>query len=200
MKKAFELLREIKSVTISTTDGEKPYARIIDIMQVDEEGVYFSTLASKPFYKQLIANENISITAMNKDYVQIRLEGKAVQLDDELIDQFRENNPAIVELFPNRDSGWKAFRIADGKGEIFDLSGKEVKLKRERFSFGNATVKIAGCYIREDCIECGECIEECPFGAISVGSPYKIDENYCDECGICERLCPVKAIDLPKGM
>jgi len=43
--------------------------------------------------------------------------------------------------------------------------------------------------ITDDCIACGACMEECPNGAISSGSPYKIDPDLCLDCGACESAC-----------
>ncbi|MBW1806489.1 MAG: 4Fe-4S binding protein [Deltaproteobacteria bacterium] len=113
-----------------------------------------------------------------------------------------ENNPDLANLFPDETSRstLKPYFVYRGKGEIFDLSGEERKMQRERFSFGGYSVNLAGCFITEDCTACGICLDACPFGAISEGEPYVIDTRYCDECGVCYSLCPVDAIELPKGM
>ncbi|WKZ33275.1 MAG: 4Fe-4S binding protein [Thermodesulfobacteriota bacterium] len=47
--------------------------------------------------------------------------------------------------------------------------------------------------ILEECIACGACLPECPEGAISEGTPYKIDHRLCTECGACAEVCPVDA-------
>lgn len=47
--------------------------------------------------------------------------------------------------------------------------------------------------ILEECIACGACLPECPEGAISEGTPYKIDPRLCTECGACAEVCPVDA-------
>ncbi len=48
--------------------------------------------------------------------------------------------------------------------------------------------------ISTECIECGSCMSECPVGAISEGSPYKIDAAKCTDCGACAGVCPADAI------
>ncbi|RJR39608.1 MAG: (4Fe-4S)-binding protein [Deltaproteobacteria bacterium] len=48
------------------------------------------------------------------------------------------------------------------------------------------------------CVQCGECLEWCRFGAIS-GS-LEINHLVCEGCGVCWYLCPAKAIDFPDNL
>jgi MinD superfamily P-loop ATPase len=48
----------------------------------------------------------------------------------------------------------------------------------------------------ELCMECGICLENCRFDAISLDIKYKIDQFACEGCGVCELVCPVKAITM----
>jgi len=57
--------------------------------------------------------------------------------------------------------------------------------------------------IREDdCINCGRCVEECCFDAISypvmdsgvTADTPVINPLFCEGCGVCFRICPVEAI------
>jgi uncharacterized pyridoxamine 5'-phosphate oxidase family protein len=48
-KEALELLREIKSVTFATANDGQPSARIIDVMSVEEDGLYFLTARGNRF-------------------------------------------------------------------------------------------------------------------------------------------------------
>ena len=52
--------------------------------------------------------------------------------------------------------------------------------------------------ITDKCEGCGGCKDECPQGAITAGSPYKIDPDACIDCGACESTCPASAI-IPAG-
>lgn len=52
--------------------------------------------------------------------------------------------------------------------------------------------------IGRDCVACGRCVKECPFGAISVykGLYAVVDQNKCIGCGKCMRVCPAGVIGL----
>jgi Pyruvate/2-oxoacid:ferredoxin oxidoreductase delta subunit len=47
------------------------------------------------------------------------------------------------------------------------------------------------------CIDCGDCEEACPFGAIqSMTGSYEVDRSVCMGCGICVDLCAQGALEL----
>lgn len=48
---------------------------------------------------------------------------------------------------------------------------------------------------QEKCIQCGQCVELCRFGAIS--DDFRVDPIDCEGCGVCADLCPENAIDFP---
>jgi len=50
----------------------------------------------------------------------------------------------------------------------------------------------------KSCTGCGNCLEVCPPGAISLQNEVAfITEDLCEECGFCASACPVGAIDIP---
>ncbi len=46
-------------------------------------------------------------------------------------------------------------------------------------------------HILAECIECGACVPECPEGAITEGTPFRVLAKLCTECGACAEVCPV---------
>ncbi len=45
------------------------------------------------------------------------------------------------------------------------------------------------------CTACGECVEECPSGAISMQeNKADIDMEGCIRCGLCHDICPEEAV------
>jgi uncharacterized pyridoxamine 5'-phosphate oxidase family protein/Pyruvate/2-oxoacid:ferredoxin oxidoreductase delta subunit len=204
-RKALSMLRELKSVVFSSVLDGHPQSRIIDIMVQDDEGLIFTTGKIKPFYRQINKSNHIAITGMTSDYVQIRLTGEIMELDQMTMDGVYENNLEFGKLFPEKNDMdyFQVYRVYKGKGELFDLSGVDVKMQRVRFAFGGENVNKAGCTITDSCITCGSCFDVCPFSAISLNDDtgvYEIDDKYCDECGACYYSCPVDAIELPAGL
>ena len=52
---------------------------------------------------------------------------------------------------------------------------------------------------RDECIGCGDCVEVCPFGSLSLDDEdiVVVDET-CTACGACLPECPVEALSLPE--
>lgn len=138
LKELYELIDEIGCFTFSTM-GEKGeiQSRIAHFNGFDEEGIYFRTMTSKPYYR-----------------------GK-------------------VDVFDTD----------------FELTRRDHKVLRTRFSFNGYEFNLAGPRITNKCIECGLCKQTCSFNAIEAGSPYKINPSRCDDCGMCMHVCPVNAIE-----
>lgn len=77
-ERCLQILREIKDVAFATVDDKgMPQIRIIDIMLVEGEKVYFCMARGKDFYAQLMRYGNVAVTGMNREYQMIRLSGSA---------------------------------------------------------------------------------------------------------------------------
>lgn len=48
----------------------------------------------------------------------------------------------------------------------------------------------------ETCVDCGVCVETCPFGAISMNGAVTVNWQKCMGCGACMSQCPVDSIAL----
>lgn len=199
-KKAFKLLRDVKSIAFGTVNNGEPAGRIIDVMLAEEDGLYFLTARGKRFYKQLKENQRVAICGMDKNYVTGRVVGD-IQFcrDRRVLDNMFEHNPMMNDLYPGESRDiLEAFHLYRGKGEIFDLSIEPPK--RERFAFGGDTVNPPGYWITDKCTACDICLESCPVEVISKGDVYKIDRSRCLECGRCAEVCPEDAVEPSQGM
>ena len=194
-QKCLKILREIKDVAFATTENGIPQARIIDVMLVDEKSLYFCTARGKDFYRQLIADGNVAVTGLNKDYQMVRLTGKARRLDDnkKWIDRIFEENPSMNEVYPNESRYiLEAFVIDNGQAEFFDLGVKPINRKSFSSDGGKAAEK--GFYISDKCIGCGKCRRSCPQQCIESGKPYVIRQENCLHCGLCTEICPTGSV------
>lgn len=82
VQRCLDILREIKDVAFATVDENGfPQIRIIDVMIVENEKLYFCTARGKDFYHQIITNGQVAITGMNKEFQMVRLNGKAKKLE-----------------------------------------------------------------------------------------------------------------------
>jgi uncharacterized pyridoxamine 5'-phosphate oxidase family protein/NAD-dependent dihydropyrimidine dehydrogenase PreA subunit len=199
-KKALQLLRQIKSVTFATVNNGEPAARIIDVMFVEDDGLYFITARGKSFYRELEKTRKVAICGMDERYVSVRIVGEVKFCHDRgVVDKVFDLNPMMNDLYPGEKRDiLEGFHMYRGKGEIFDLSGEPPK--RERFAFGGETVQPVGYRITNGCTACDLCLDACPVGVISAGDVYRIDGGHCLECGRCAEVCPEDAIEAAEGI
>ena len=199
-RKALKMLREIKSVTFATVNNGEPAARIIDIMLVKEDGLYFLTARGKLFYHQLKASARVAICGMNEHYITARVVGDIQFCNSRsIIDEIFDHNPMMNDLYPGEKRDiLEGFHLYRGRGEIFDLSVEPPS--RERFAFGGETVNPVGYSITSKCTACGLCLDACPVEVVSEGDVYRIDGGHCLECGRCAEVCPEDAIEDAKGI
>lgn len=211
----FDAFEEIGCCSFTTVEDGQPISRIAHFIAFDEEGLYFSTMNTKPFYKQLVENQGkiavcgmnsgTQVTKIDEENISfapgyfIRITGSAQEVATSTLIQ--KNNP-IFNYFiadQSRYPAMVAFKISDFSGEIYDYdfekTHRDHKLLRNRFSFGSYTFPELGFEINDKCINCGKCVEKCSFSALEWGEtkPKQL-RNRCDECGDCVVVCPVNAI------
>ncbi|WP_367118216.1 pyridoxamine 5'-phosphate oxidase family protein [uncultured Clostridium sp.] len=92
------LKEEIHSTVFATVDENGlPVTRVIDIMLVDDDCLYFITAKGKEFYRQLMDKKYVAISGMtngegslNKKAISIR--GRIENIGNRLLDEVFEQN------------------------------------------------------------------------------------------------------------
>ena len=195
------IVEKIHSAVFATVDSEgRPVTCAIDMMDCDENSLYFLTAKGKGFYDRLIKRGFLALTAMKgKDTmssVAVSIRGKVRELGHERIPALFAKNPYMKEIYPTEESmrALTVFQIYEGAGEWFDLSKKPIE--RASFTFGGAAEKPEGYFITDSCIGCGSCVAVCPQNCIKTdGIPHVIEQEHCLHCGNCMEACSVGAVE-----
>ncbi|MBQ9031269.1 MAG: 4Fe-4S binding protein [Parasporobacterium sp.] len=190
----------IHRTIVATVDDEGlPVTAAIDMMDSDENGLYFLTAKGKAFYDRLIKRGFLSLTAIKGEdtmsSVAVSVRGKVRELGYEKIPVLFEKNPYMKMIYPTEESmqALTVFQIYEGSGEWFDLSKKPIE--RDSFTFGGAEKKPEGYFITDACIGCGSCAAVCPQQCIDTSNiPHVIRQENCLHCGNCMTVCPVGAV------
>lgn len=194
--KYLDMLREIKEVSMASVDRNgDPQVRIIDVMLVEGDTLYFCTARGKDFYDEIITNKKIAITGMNKNYQMIRLDGTIEKVEDKKhwLDKIFAANPSMNQVYPGETRKiLEPLCIRNGTIEFFDLSKKPIY--REYNAIGTEKPKIRGFEITDECVSCGTCAANCPQKCLIPGIPFKIQQEHCLHCGACFEVCPVQAV------
>lgn len=195
------MVEEIHRTVVATVDDEgKPVTTAIDMMDYDDDSIYFLTAKGKGFYDRLKKREYLAFTGMKgKDTmssVAISICGSVREVGPELLPRLFEKNSYMNEIYPSVESRstLTVFQIYKGTGEWFDLSKKPIE--RVSFSFGDADIKEQGYFVTDKCIGCKVCYSKCPQQCIDISStPVKINQNNCLHCGNCFSYCPAGAVE-----
>ena len=198
-KTCFQLLRGIKDCSFATVapDGT-PRVRIIDVMLVEEDKLYFLTARGKDFYAELTTTGRVAVTGLNDKWETVRVWGKVKNVGQDLLARIFDENPSMNNVYPGETRNiLEVFCLYEGEGEYFCLATEPIN--RWPFAFGDGESEPKGFRITEDCSECGICADECPQKAIDEGSPYVIRQANCLHCGRCVEECPFDAIAKRNG-
>jgi uncharacterized pyridoxamine 5'-phosphate oxidase family protein len=194
------IVNDIHRTIVATVDDKGlPVTCAIDMMDADENSLYFLTAKGKSFYDRLIKREFLAFTAMKGEdtmtSVAVSVRGKVRELGFDKIPELFEKNPYMKEIYPTEESrrALTVFQIYEGSGEWFDLSKKPIE--RASFAFGKAEESPEGYEITDACIECSSCLDVCPQNCIESDTiPYAIEQEHCLHCGNCHTVCPVGAV------
>ena len=192
---------EIHTTVVATVDDDGlPVTAAIDMIDSDENSLYFLTAKGKGFYDRLMKQGFLALTGIKGEdtmsSVAVSIRGKVRELGYEGIPTLFAKNMYMHDIYPTEDSmkALTVFQIYEGTGEWFDLSKKPIE--RASFTFGGAEQKPEGYFITDACIGCGSCAAVCPQNCISSDSiPYVIGQEHCLHCGNCMQACPAGAVE-----
>ena len=200
-KEVFEYLtRRIHSVVAATADEDGlPVTCVVDIMDADDDGLYFITARGKGFYNRLQRSVYLALSGMSgRDTLSrtaVSVRGKVRQLGSGLLPRLLQRNPYMLQIYPTEQSrrALTVFQLYQGQGEWFDLSRSPIE--RFSFTFGGATTPNEGYIITKSCSGCRICASVCPQGCIDFSSlPARIMQQHCLHCGNCMQVCPHGAV------
>lgn len=196
---------QFHTVVLATTDERgRPVTCALDVMDWDENGLYFLTAKGKALYRRLKQNGCIAFTGIRgRDTLSsaaVSVQGRARELGPQKIPELFAKNPYMEAVYPDSASraALTVFYIYAGIGEWFDLSKRPIE--RESFAFGGGAEYAAGCgtagyVITEACTGCGACLPSCPQRCIDVShTPAVISQEHCLHCGNCMTVCPAHAV------
>lgn len=190
-----KLVEEFHSATVATIGADgRPQTRVIDMMLWDDKGVYFLTARGKEFYRQIMEQQFIAVSA-TKDKAAVSLRGKVKNIGSEKLDEIFERNVYMQKIYPgDTRTALEVFCMYEAEGEYFDISDP-AHVVRDSIVIGEAEVKQKGYFAGQDCIGCKLCYSVCPQKCIDIsGKPVVIDQNRCLHCGRCAEICPKQVI------
>lgn len=194
------IVEQIHSTVVATVDENgHPVTCAIDMMDYDDEGLYFLTAKGKRFYDRLKKKSYLSLTGMKGNdtmhCVAVSFGGKVREIGADRLEQLFQKNSYMNEIYPDAASrtALTVFQIYEGNGEWFDLSKKPIE--RASFQLGGAESEKQGYFVTDRCIGCKLCYSKCPQKCIDISTkPVVIQQSNCLHCGNCFTICPVRAI------
>ena len=118
------LTKEIHSTVMATVDENGlPVTCAIDIMDYDENGLYFLTARGKNIYARLKRSRYVSLTGMKGTATlsssAISERGKVEEVGNNYLNRLFEKNSYMYEIYPTKESrtAHTVFRIYGGCGE-----------------------------------------------------------------------------------
>lgn len=217
IKEIYGKFNDIGSVVFSTIDNEYPETRIAHFFAYDEQGLYFRTMNTKPFYNQLVSKNRVSVCGLSvspevrhdKEGLPVFEPGYSIRVtgDTKLVslDYIKEKAKEDKNfLMGYKDcikyKALKVFVLHKARGEVFDydfeMEHRDHKLQRTQFTYNGFLYPKRGLSVNQSCVNCSACFKKCSFKAIFKGEKhYEIDPLRCDMCGDCTLVCNFQAID-----
>ena len=125
MKKVVEFLtaNPVQYLATVSLDGKAKCRPFMFCFEQDGK-LWFCTGNFKEVYKELQANPYVQISGSSPSYQWIRLNGKAVFVDDKAIKEAALENPIVKGNYQTADNpAFEVFYLEDPHGVIADFSG-----------------------------------------------------------------------------
>lgn len=120
------LQKDIHSTVFATVDEKGlPQTCVIDLMLLDENGLYFLTAKGKNFYDRLMECSYVAVSGMKgqdtRSTVAISLRGKVKSVGQERLNEIFEKNPYMASIYPHTKEPRRAGGILylRSRGRIF---------------------------------------------------------------------------------
>lgn len=138
------IVDDIHIVIVVTVDEDwLPVTAAIDMMDADENSLYFLTGTGKSFYRRLKDKGYLAFTALKGEdtmsSIAVSVKGKVKELGSVKAKELCDKNPYMYEIYPTEESRKviTAFQIYEGEGNWYDLTKKPIDIRSFTFSVDN---------------------------------------------------------------
>lgn len=114
MKEVLEFLKKAKVFYLAMSEGNVPHVRPLGFVMDYDGKIAFCTGNNKPMCKQMAANPNVEIAAIDENANTLRICGKVKFITTP------ESQKKALEVMPSLS---KIYSVGDGKFEIFTVEG-----------------------------------------------------------------------------
>ena len=123
MKTVYDFLKDAKTYYLGTIKDGKPSIRPLGTINIYEGKLYFQTGKKKDMSKEMLANPNIYICAMNNKGEWIRISAKAYENDDPKVSEaMLQNYPELRSMYTPGDGNCTCFSIEDAEYGIYSFT------------------------------------------------------------------------------
>jgi len=138
-QECIEFITENPGCALATMDGDQPRVRGMIPLWTREDGIYFTTAASKDLYSQLVANPKVELCFMRLNPLKgLRITGEVDVIDDIEVKSIALEERSFLKalgLEHADDPNFILFRVAHGEAHFWKWENnlKEAEIPRILF-------------------------------------------------------------------